>query len=249
MSQSRPERRSRNRVQLTRGMMARFGATPAIVLDITDAGARIEHFVGLDVGRRGRFRLAWRDKTVEVEATVVRCRVQRFGVGDEGTTVYQSGLFFSDYVEDAAGTLRDLVSTHVARSLAEQVANARGIGPVTERNMPVFRSGTVAAAVDRGYVRCTMNGNRFDKKWSRTPEQPDEDSKFLSRHSIKLSHVTGICQDIAAARAFALSIEKRSRRHLSTAAWLKKLRIKEQGIVPLAGAGQQSFRCVYPAIH
>jgi len=179
-------------VQLTRGMMARFGATPAIVLDITDAGARIEHFVGLDVGRRGRFRLAWRDKTVEVEATVVRCRVQRFGVGDEGTTVYQSGLFFSDYVEDAAGTLRDLVSTHVARSLAEQVANARGIGPVTERNMPVFRSGTVAAAVDRGYVRCTMNGNRFDKKWSRTPEQPDEGFTVLA--SEPNEHVDQLCE-------------------------------------------------------
>jgi len=192
MSQSRPERRSRNRVQLTRGMMARFGATPAIVLDITDAGARIEHFVGLDVGRRGRFRLAWREKTVEVEATVVRCRVQRFGVGDEGTTVYQSGLFFSDYVEDAAGTLRDLVSTHVARSLAEQVANARGIGPVTERNMPVFRSGTVAAAVDRGYVRCTMNGNRFDKKWSRTPEQPDEGFTVLA--SEPNEHVDQLCE-------------------------------------------------------
>lgn len=205
------DRRKKKRIQLTRGLIARYGATPAVILDITDAGARIEHFTRLDVGRKARFRFDWKDKPIEVDATVVACRVHRFAHGEQGTTVYQSGLFFSDYIEQAADALRDFVAAHLARSLAEQVANARGIGPITERNMPVFRSGVVATngidatdekakrmlprssvAIDRGYVRCTLNGSRWDKKWSRTPEEPEEGFTVLAVEPD--DHVEQLCQ-------------------------------------------------------
>lgn len=205
------ERRKKHRVQLTRGLIARYGATPSVILDITDAGARIEHFTRLDVGKRSRFRFEWREKTIEVEAQVVACRLHRFAHGDDGATVYQSGLLFTNYYDDASNTLRDFVAQHVARSLAEQVANARGIGPVTERNMPVFREGVVttngidateerakrmlpsaAVAVDRGYLRCTLNGNRWDKKWSRTSEQPVDGFTLLA--SEPADHVETLCE-------------------------------------------------------
>jgi hypothetical protein len=204
------ERRKKHRIQLTRGLIARYGATPSVILDITDAGARIEHFMRLDVGKKSRFRFEWRDKTIDVEAAVVSCRLHRFAHGDDGATVYQSGLFFTQYFDDAATTLRDFVAQHVARSLAEQVANARGIGPVTERNMPVFRDGVMstgdidataertksmlpnaAVAVDRGYLRCTLNGNRWDKKWSRSPDQPENGFTILA--SEPADHVDKLC--------------------------------------------------------
>src|SRR6266511_300947 len=138
------ERRKKQRIQLTRGIVARYGATPAVILDITDGGARIEHFVRLDVGRKARFQFDWDGKPIAVEAEVRSCRVHRFAHGEAGTTVFQSGLYFNQFYEDSQNLLREFVATHVARSLAEQVANARGIGPVIERNMPVFRSGVVA---------------------------------------------------------------------------------------------------------
>ena len=205
------ERRKKKRIQLTRGIISRYGATPAIILDITDAGARVEHFTRLDVGRKGPFRFEWGEKKIEVEATVVACRVHRFAHGDDGTTVYQSGLFFSQYVGEALATLRDFVAQHVAHSLAEQVANARGIGPVIERNMPVFRSGGVVSsgieassqdkakrmlpqstvAVDRGYVRCTLIGSRWEKKWSRHPDQPE--SGFTVLASEPSEHIDQLC--------------------------------------------------------
>jgi hypothetical protein len=166
----------------------------AVVLDIGVGGAGIEHFSRLDVWKTGSFRLTWEQDQIEARAQVLSCRVHRFAHGEQGTTVYQSSLIFTEYVGDSAELLRKLVTTVLARSLAEQVANARGIGPVMARDMPVFRSGVVAAsgledgqgsgaqlipaskvAVERGYLRCTFVADRrWDKKWSRSADQPAE---------------------------------------------------------------------------
>jgi hypothetical protein len=206
------ERRRKTRVQLTRSIVARLGAMGAVILDITDAGARIEHFTRLDVGKKARLRFDWQAQSLDVEATVVSCRVHRFAHGDDGTTVYQSGLFFSSCDEQNLTMLKELVATVVARSLAEQVANARGIGPVTERNMPVFRSGVVATTkiddsdgrsgrflpsnavvADRGYVKCVLiDGRRWEKKWSRTPEEPADGFTVLATEPA--DHLEQLCE-------------------------------------------------------
>jgi len=208
-----PDRRKKKRIRLTRGLIARFGTMGAIVLDISDAGARIEHFNPLDVRKKAVFRFDWQQKSIQTTAEVRSSRIHRFASGDDGTTVYQSGLCFTDYAGDSATRLRDLASTIVARSLAEQVANARGLGPVIERNMPVFRSGGVVAnglepnqesagrlipaaevAIDRGYIRCTLTGGvRFVKKWSRTPDQPE--AGFTVSASEPEEHVDQLCEN------------------------------------------------------
>jgi hypothetical protein len=183
----RSERRIKQRIQLTRAIVVRIGAIGAVILDITDCGARIEHLTRLNVGRQLRLRFAWEGFTIEVDARVVACKVHRFAHGDDGATVYQSGLAFIHYEGNALGILRELVTTTVSRSLAEQVANARGIGPVTENHMPVFRGGVVTTSqvtasgtrqaeptLHRGFVRCSLMHGRWDKKWSRSPDQPEE---------------------------------------------------------------------------
>lgn len=194
MAVSKTERRKKTRIQLTRGLLARYGTVGAVILDITDAGARIEHFNGLDVHKSNTFRFEWQDRLIETTAQVMSCKVQRFAADEGGTNVYQSGLLFTAYAGDAQERLKEMVATIVARSLAEQVANARGIGPIleSEKQMPVFRAGGVVGqgleanqkgaeryipsagvVVDRGYVRCALiDGKRFEKKWTRSPEQP-----------------------------------------------------------------------------
>jgi PilZ domain-containing protein len=206
----RPDRRKKKRIQLTRAIIARYGAVGVIVLDISDGGARIEHFTKLDVGKRARLRFDWNDRAIEVEGRAVSCRVHRFSQGNGGATVFQSSLHFVQYIGDAQAALKDMVATYVARSLAEQVANARGIGPVTERNMPVFRSGVVAASglagekgkrlipdadivLDRGYIRCTwVNHRRWEKKWTRVSSQPDEGFTVLA--SEPPDHIERLCE-------------------------------------------------------
>jgi hypothetical protein len=206
----RPERRKKQRIQLTRAIVARLGSMGTVILDITDAGVRIEHFTRLDVGKTARLRFEWQGKQIDVEARVVSCKVHRFAHGDDGATVFQSGLQFTQYEGDALADLRELVSTTVSRSLAEQVANARGVGPVTESHMPVFRSGVVATTridsanktrmlpksdvvVDRGYLRCAFIDNRrWEKKWSRTSEQPPDGFTVLATEPPE--HVDQLCE-------------------------------------------------------
>src|SRR5712692_9801803 len=210
---ARPERRKRQRVALARGIFARFGTIDVIIVDISEGGARVEHFTQFNVGKKALLRFEWQQETIETQASVVSCKVHRFAHEEKGTTVYQSGLFFTDQVEDTAVRIHEMVTMLVARSLAEQVANARGIGPVIERNMPVFRSGGVVAneleanqesaerliptsevVIDRGYIRRTLiGGMRFDQKWSRTPDQPAEG--FTVSAAEPSEHVEQLCEN------------------------------------------------------
>lgn len=196
MAAPKTERRNKTRIQLTRGLLARYGTMGAIILDITDGGARIEHFNNLPVHKSNTFRFEWQGVPIQTTAQVRSCRIHRFAADEGGTNVYQSGLLFTDFTGDAHAQIREMVSTIVARSLAEQVANARGLGPIieSEKNMPVFRAGVVEAkglepnqqgadrfipstgiVVERGFVRCTLIGGvRFEKKWTRKSDQPEQ---------------------------------------------------------------------------
>ena len=53
-ARSRPERRKKQRTALPRGVLARHGTLDVIMIDISEAGARIEHFTQLNVGRKAR---------------------------------------------------------------------------------------------------------------------------------------------------------------------------------------------------
>lgn len=210
----RPERRRRQRVRIGQTLLARYGATAVIVLDISDGGARIEHFAPFQVAKVARFEMPWSGGTIMAQATVVSCRVHRFIPGKDGGTVYQSGLSFSEYAGDSRALLLQVIESLVARSLAEQVANMRGLGPVLEKEMPVFRSGVVvaadgsldadaqmarrlaasAAALERGYTRCILvKGRRFDIKWTNSKEQPEEG--FTVRASEPREGVDRLCED------------------------------------------------------
>lgn len=196
------ERRKKKRVRLTRGLLAKLGTIGVVVLDVSETGSRVEHFTRMQTGARTRLRFSWENRSVTAECIVISCKVHRFFPGDAGSTVYQSGLLFTEYADDSLTTLKAMVSAFVARSLAEQVANARGIGPVLQNDMPVFRGGVVAttevdmksasmnkylmpetaneAATRSGYIRCRFTHQRWEKKWTREYEEPTEGFTVLA---------------------------------------------------------------------
>lgn len=208
-SASRPDRRRKARLQLTRSLIARYGAQGVVIVDIHDLGARIEHFAPLQPGKSAALVFDWQSKRIETPATVVGCRVHRFADGHNGGTVYQSGLSFVNPSAEALQALRELMQTSIARSMAEQVANLRGLGPVSEREMPVFRSGMVAGeGVDKsqvterrvpiarahsGYVRCTLRDRRWQKRWTRDPQPPEEGFTVLATEA--RDQIDMLCED------------------------------------------------------
>lgn len=193
-----PERRRKTRLRLTRSLIARYGAQGVVVVDIHDVGARIEHFAPLTVGKSATLVFDWQSTRIEATAAVVSSRVHRFAEGRDGGTVYQSGLSFVNPSAETLAALRELMSTSIARSMAEQVANLRGLGPVSERDMPVFRPGGMVAGegVDTsqttrrripiakahaGYIRCTLlSGRQWEKRWTRNAEAPEDGFTVLA---------------------------------------------------------------------
>jgi len=205
-NRARPERRRKPRLSLTRSLIARYGAQGVVIVDIHELGARIEHFAPLSPGNGAMLVFDWQSVRIEMHATVVACRVHRFSQGRDGGTVYQSGLSFTNPAPEALAALHELMATSIARSVAEQVANLRGLGPVTERDMPVFRSGIVAGAGTEastrraiarphsGYIRCTfLLGRRWQKRWTRNPEAPDDGFTVLATES--RDQIDMLCED------------------------------------------------------
>lgn len=208
--QSRPERRQRQRLRLTRSLIARYGAQGVVVVDVHECGARIEHFAPLTPGRSASLTFDWQSSRIHVDAKVVTSRVHRFADGANGGTVYQSGLEFASLSSEMAASLREVMATLIARSVAEQVSNLRGLGPVSEKEMPVFQGGVVAAdGIDpsqttskripikrahQGYFRCVLvSGRRWERRWTRFPHQPDDGFTVLATEPRDL--VDMLCED------------------------------------------------------
>lgn len=208
-----PERRKKVRVRLARSIVARLGTIGAVIVDISETGARLEHYSPLQTGKRIRLRFEWEQRPISVDCEILSCRISRFATGDEGLTVFQSRLIFVDVDEDSSIMLKQMVTAFIGRALAEQVANARGIGPVLERGaMPIFRSGVLASNAaeavateknkhlipekdltsEQGYLCCRLIRNRWQKKWTLTPAQPEDG--FTIRAAEPIDQVDKLCQ-------------------------------------------------------
>jgi hypothetical protein len=126
---------------------------------------------------------------------IVACRVERFMPGDEGLTVYRSGLRFLEEEGAQFERIKKLTSSYVASTLVEQVANARGFqAPVTGRcrsfetvRSPRIASTSARADIDEhllptralthktGFIRFSFDKARgWNRKWTLDANQPVE---------------------------------------------------------------------------
>ncbi|HVT03020.1 MAG TPA: hypothetical protein VHL58_06540 [Thermoanaerobaculia bacterium] len=70
--------------------------------------------------------MQWGEESLGIVSRVVSCKVERFVPGDDGITVYRSGLHFQEEQPDAVAAARQILAKMRASTLVEQVANARG---------------------------------------------------------------------------------------------------------------------------
>ena len=188
----RPERRASPRIRLAEPLVARFGSSAVLVLDISASGARLEHYSRIERGTVRPLRLQWNAEELGIKARVVASRVDRFVPGDQGLTVYRSGVAFIDEMSAEIERIAEIVSNLRAQTLVEQVANARGFYTPDKEEMPIFRDGVLTTNAPQlegqlskllpsnelvrqsGFVRWTLKGSRWISKWTLNREQPED---------------------------------------------------------------------------
>jgi len=186
-------RRRSERIRLSESLVARFGTEGVVLVDVSELGARIEHYHRVKVGDKKIFRLRIRDLSVAIHSKVVVSKVNRFAPGDDGLTVYRTGIEFVTATDADLETVRQMISSARAQTLVEQVANAKGFVP-PKGEMPIFRGGVLTSNQVRissekvdahllpdrpivkqiGYVRFYKRVGRWMKIWTLDPAQPDE---------------------------------------------------------------------------
>ena len=187
-----PRTRRVQRVHLAQPLLARLGSAQVLLVDVSVFGARVEHNVPLAAGGRATLRFQWNDEDVVAPCRIVRSRLERFSVGEDGLTVYHSGLEFESLAEETRSRLKAMIAAFLTRALQEQKLNARGVLPEHDpQKMPIFRfegqltadakDKTVAApahlqvakiARATGYICYQLERNQWRRKRTHDPGQP-----------------------------------------------------------------------------
>ncbi|MBI2212514.1 MAG: PilZ domain-containing protein [Acidobacteria bacterium] len=191
---TRSNRRRAERIRLSESVVARLGTQGAVLIDLSILGARVEHYSRLRVGDVRLLRLDVGEMSINLRATVVNSRIHRFAAGDDGLTVYRSGLDFSGDDEQELGTVGHFIEHARAETLTEQIANAKGFAPPSKGEMPIFRGGALTSndfkvttakkdahlipdkriAKDVGFVRYAKKKDRWTRVWTLDRSQPEE---------------------------------------------------------------------------
>lgn len=186
-----PRTRRVQRVHFAQPMMARLGATPVVLVDLSLLGARLEHHTPVPSSGTSRLTFRWEEKEISLDCRIVRSRLERFSVGADGLTVYHSGVEFHGLPPDLLKTLKALIGAFIARALEEQKLNARGVMPAHEPGkMPIFSHGgqltsdgkdrvegpaslpISRVAKESGFVCYQLERGMWRKKRTQDPAQP-----------------------------------------------------------------------------
>lgn len=197
------ERRVALRARLSNAIIARFGTMGVLLIDSSDTGVLIEHYSRCQNGSERVLRLEWDGGDVSARARIVRSAVHRFSSGDDGLTVFRSGLKFLDDDSEFVESLRKIISAQSASALMEQVANAKGFVAPTAGEMPIFKEGALTSnrldikgtsrdlrllpdkpiVHEVGFLRCRLLRGTWQIKWTLDSKQPGEGFTILASES------------------------------------------------------------------
>lgn len=188
------DRRTFQRLKLSKPILATAGGGNALVLDIGIAGALLEHYGTPDPGDRFHLVFRWQAADVEFICEVVRSTVVR--TGSDRQSVSHTGVRFLEAVGDSDERLQDLMATFVGRILAAQKANAAGergdVHPtILEQLGDARRSRTT------GFVCYRLKGDTWWRIPTASPAQP-ADGFTVSAHEDD-EEIEALCQTYTSA--------------------------------------------------
>jgi hypothetical protein len=107
------EKRRLQRLDLVPPSDAKLSGLAVVMLDLSTAGARVEHQFPMKAGQHGRLDFAWNGTTLSLECEIVRTRLQKSTI-KAGVIVYHSGLRFTDPSEGSRAQVRNIVAAMAA---------------------------------------------------------------------------------------------------------------------------------------
>jgi len=120
---SEQEKRRLQRLDLVPPSDAKLAGLAVVMLDLSTAGAKVEHPFPMKAGQRGRLDFSWNGTELSLECEVVRTRLQKSTI-KAGVIVYHSGLRFTDPAEASRAQVRHIVaSMSSSRSASSSAAS------------------------------------------------------------------------------------------------------------------------------
>ena len=119
-----PDKRRIQRIDLDQPIAATFLSSEVTLVDLSTAGARIEHAAPMKAGRTSRLAFDFQGAPVSVQCLVVRSRLQKSGI-HPGAIVYHTGLRFVDPTEASRAAVRQIVAGIAQAYEPEQVVGRR----------------------------------------------------------------------------------------------------------------------------
>ncbi|MEO8217035.1 MAG: PilZ domain-containing protein [Acidobacteriota bacterium] len=132
------ERRTVQRLRFAQALKGLVRARKVRVLDLSVAGACIEHSFAMSRGSRIRLQIEWDQKEITLPAHVTRCGLMGYTEGVKGIPIYQSGLEFENADPMAIASLKEVVDAHVTLALQEGRSFADGTLPAKVGNVPLM---------------------------------------------------------------------------------------------------------------
>jgi hypothetical protein len=177
------ERRTFQRLNLTRTIEGRFGDRAVRIADVSASGAQLIVEAPLETGMRARLCFAWRGEDVDVMAEITRCGDGRAGV---------------QFIE-ANDALRSLLSASVLEILHAQEANAYG----DRAHNVIGDDATLTAASELeltdAFVSFRLGAGGWKRRRSLLPDQPDDG--FTIRAGVPQEDVDLLCRTYEAGDA------------------------------------------------
>jgi len=169
------DRREFQRLKLAKPILATFGSSNALLLDVGKAGAFLEHYGTLNRGDRFNLTFRWQSQDIEFVCEVARSEVVRTPGGDGKSMVSHTGVHFVEAIGRSAELLQDLITSFVTKILEAQKENAAGGGPGESAGATILaRLGEARRMRSRGYVKYTFDGRTWSKSATDSPTQPPD---------------------------------------------------------------------------
>ena len=152
------ERRSFERLNLTKPIDGSFGDQSVVVVEVSVGGAKIVHDDPIPKGTQGMLRFTWRGRDLAVLGQVTRSDGAR------------SGVHFLEHNED----LTTLVNQWASEVLAAQQANAEGDRAANVVGDETLTAASAGARALSGYLQYHFTTDGWKCHRALLPDQPED---------------------------------------------------------------------------